>query len=62
VPWYPVVPILFCLSNAFMFVKSLEYAISATPKSLLASVAVLAVGVGLAFWVESHEPEAENSP
>ena len=62
VPWYPVLPLLFCLSNAFMFFKSLDYAILMTPRSLAASVAVLAVGAGLGFWVESHEPEAQNSP
>ena len=62
VPWYPVLPLLFCLSNAFMFFKSLDFAILKTPWSLLASVVVLVVGAGLGFWVESHEPEAQHSP
>jgi amino acid transporter len=61
VPWYPVVPLLFCLSSAFMIIKSLDYAMAVTPKSFTASIVVLVVGVGLAFWVESKEPEAQNS-
>ncbi len=61
VPWYPVLPLLFCLSNAFMFVKSLDYAVLMTPWSLLASVAVLAAGAGLGFWVDAHESKARNS-
>ena len=61
-PFYPILPLLFCLSNAFMFFKSLDYAIFATPKSLAASVVVMAIGAGLAFWVESREPHVENSP
>jgi amino acid transporter len=50
VPWYPAVPLLFCLSNAFMFIKSLEYAILTTPRSFAASIVVLAAGAGLAFF------------
>ena len=55
VPLYPLVPVLFCLANAFMFYKSLTYAIDTTPWSLAISAAVLAVGIGLAFWVENRE-------
>ena len=55
VPLYPVLPLLFCLSSAYMFYKSLDYAIEKTPWSLLASMGVLAIGGGLSFWVESCE-------
>ena len=36
VPFYPAVPLLFCLSSAFMLVKSLEYAVDVTPYGLAA--------------------------
>jgi amino acid transporter len=62
VPWYPVLPLLFCLANAFMLYKSVPYAFVMTPNSMLASVVVLAIGAVLAFWVEAHDPKAENSP
>jgi amino acid transporter len=51
-PFYPVLPLLFCLANAYMFFKSLDYAIEHTPWGLVASIAVLAIGAGLGFWVE----------
>jgi amino acid transporter len=62
VPWYPVLPLLFCLSNAFMFFKSLEHAIDTTFWSFLASIGVLAVGAGLGICVETQESRAENLP
>jgi basic amino acid/polyamine antiporter, APA family len=49
VPFYPVVPLLFCLSSAFMFFKSLDYAVATTPWGLLASTAILGIGVVLSF-------------
>ncbi len=49
VPFYPVVPLLFCLSSAFMFFKSLDYAYEQTPWGLLASAAVLGLGASLTF-------------
>jgi amino acid transporter len=44
VPFYPVVPLLFCLSSAFMFFKSLDYAVAQTPWGLLASAGMLGLG------------------
>jgi amino acid transporter len=61
-PWYPVLPFLFCLSNAYMFFKSLDFAILTTPWSTLASVAVLAAGAVLGVWVETKETTVKNSP
>ncbi len=49
VPFYPVVPLLFCLSSAFMFYKSLDFAIGQTPWGLLASAVVLGIGAVLSF-------------
>jgi len=49
VPFYPVVPFLFCLSSAFMFFKSLDYAVEQTPWGLLASAVVLGIGGLLSF-------------
>ena len=48
-PFYPVLPLLFCLSCGFMFFKGLEYAARETRWGLLASVVVLGIGGVLAF-------------
>ena len=48
VPFYPVVPLLFCLSSAFMFFKSLDYAVAQTPWGLSASAVMLGIGALLA--------------
>ena len=51
VPLYPLVPLLFCLTNAYMLRASLAY----TGWGALVGVAVLAIGVpvlGVARWVE----------
>ena len=53
VPFYPVVPLLFCLSSAYMFFKSLDYAYEHTFWGLAASAAMLGIGAFLAF-VESY--------
>ena len=49
VPFYPVVPLVFCLSSAFMFFNTLEYAYTHTPWGLLASTVVLGIGAALSF-------------
>ena len=49
VPFYPVLPLLFCLSSGFMFFKSLDYAVEQTPWGLLATAVVLGLGALLAF-------------
>ncbi len=54
-PLYPLLPLLFCLSSGYMFYRSVIYAHATTPLGLLASIAVLAIGGVLAFWVESRE-------
>ena len=51
VPLYPLVPLLFCLTNAYMLVASLVY----TEWGALVGVAVLAFGVpvlAIARWIE----------
>jgi basic amino acid/polyamine antiporter, APA family len=49
VPLYPLVPLAFCLSSAYMFVKSLEYAATHTPYGLIASAVILGIGAVLSF-------------
>jgi amino acid transporter len=49
VPFYPVVPLLFCLASAYMFFESLDYAFGQTPWGLAASGAVLGIGAILSF-------------
>jgi len=56
VPWYPLVPILFCLSSLFMFYASLTYAIECGRYQPLWAVAVMLVGVGLSFF----DPEPKD--
>jgi hypothetical protein len=49
VPFYPVVPLLFCLSSAFMFFNSLDFAVGHAPWGLLASALVLGLGAVLSL-------------
>ncbi len=50
VPLYPLIPILFCLSSAFMLYSSIDYAISQRRAEALWSIIVLGVGVLLCFY------------
>jgi basic amino acid/polyamine antiporter, APA family len=56
VPLYPVVPIVFCLSNLFMSYKSLTYAAHQQPYWVLASAAILLVGLLLSFLEPAEKP------
>jgi basic amino acid/polyamine antiporter, APA family len=56
VPFYPVVPLVFCGASVFMLSKGLVYAIKETPGGLLVSLVVLGIGAALA-WMESHLPQ-----
>jgi amino acid transporter len=49
VPFYPLLPLLFCLSSAFMFFKSLDFAVGHAPWGLLASGVVLGLGALLSL-------------
>ena len=49
VPFYPALPLVFCLFSAYMFYKSLDYAFTQTPRSLLASAVVLVLGALLSL-------------
>jgi basic amino acid/polyamine antiporter, APA family len=51
VPFYPIIPLLFCGASVFMLSKGLDYAMSQTPWGLLASLAVMGAGAVLA-WLE----------
>ncbi len=50
VSWYPVTPILFCGSCAFMIYSSVSYALATEPMSLILSSGVLLTGV-IAYWL-----------
>lgn len=49
VPWYPLVPLVFCISNGFMIYSSLTYAIEKQPYGVLASVGIIGLGFLLSF-------------
>ena len=49
VPLYPLAPLLFCLSSAFMFYNTLDYAIKQTPCGLAVSTAMLGIGAVLSL-------------
>lgn len=50
VPWYPLTPILFCLSSLFMLYSSLSYAVEKGSHEPLWAVAIMFVGVVLSFF------------
>jgi amino acid transporter len=50
VPWYPVLPLVFCLSSVFMVYSSLTYAMKEQPYGMYASVGILAAGFVLSFF------------
>ena len=49
VPWYPVLPILFCLSSSFMLYACLRYAMTAGSTESLWAVVLMLVGVAMSF-------------
>ena len=49
VPLYPVIPLVFCLSSAYMSYSSTTYAISRQPYAVGVSVGVLILGLALSF-------------
>jgi amino acid transporter len=55
VPLYPWVPLVFCLSSAFMILASLEYALSDGSYEALLTVAVLSVGLVLCLFDRSRD-------
>jgi len=50
VPGYPLTPIIFCLSSAYMVYASLSYAIENRSWEAIWSIAILLVGVALCFY------------
>lgn len=56
VPLYPIVPILFCLTCAYLLYSSLVYTRSLDLNAgTIAGVAVLVAGIPLAFWVKRQQ-------
>jgi amino acid transporter len=49
VPFYPIVPLVFCLFCAYLFFQSFPYALEKAPWPLAASGVVLAIGAALSF-------------
>jgi len=60
VPWYPLIPVAFCLSSLFMVYSSLSYAIENRTYEALWSLAILAAGVVLACLVGKARPEGNG--
>ena len=56
VPGYPVTPILFCLSSAFMVYSSVDYAVRNHSWEAIWSIAILLVGVAMSFYSNHHAP------
>jgi amino acid transporter len=66
VPGYPVTPILFCLSSAFMVYSSVRFAIEHHSWEAVWSIAILLVGVVMSFYESCRmdfpvRPGAENA-
>ncbi len=55
VPWYPLLPVAFCLSSLFMVYASLTYAFENKTYEALWAVGILAVGVLLSFFDPPRE-------
>ncbi len=58
VPLYPLLPLLFCATSAFLLYSSLAY----TGVGALVGVAVLVAGAALLPFLEPSPPEPESSP
>ncbi len=50
VPWYPITPILFCLSSLFMLYASLAYTVKQGSHQPVWAVVIMLVGVALSFY------------
>jgi amino acid transporter len=50
VPWYPLMPILFCLSSLFILYSSLAYALKQGSYEPIWAVAMMLIGVALSFY------------
>jgi len=59
VPWYPVIPVIFCLSCSYMIYASLTYAIENRSWEALWSIALLAIGGVLFFF--SPKAKTQNA-
>lgn len=58
VPLYPLLPLLFCATSAYLMYASLAY----TGVGALVGVAVLAVGGGLLLFIDPSQHPTEESP
>lgn len=59
VPWYPLTPILFCLSSLFMIHASLTYAISNRSYEAFWSIVIMVVGLVLCFVSPQSKPASQ---
>ena len=50
VPWYPVIPLIFCASCAFMLVRSSMYALEQEPAEALIVAGLLLLGIPLCIF------------
>lgn len=61
VPGYPVTPLLFCLSSAFMVWSGLKYAVENRSWEALWSIAILLVGVTMSFCQPRRRSPGQSS-
>jgi len=62
VPWYPIVPVLFCLSSLFMVWASVSWAIDHRSWEAIWSIAILLVGVAFCFYDPRPTQPAATPP
>lgn len=60
VPGYPVTPVVFCLSSAFIVYESLAYAVANGSWEAFWSLGLLAVGVIMSFFVSGPADSAKD--
>ncbi len=60
VPGYPVTPMLFCLSSAWMVYAGVRYAFQHQSWEAIWSIAILLVGVAASFWKRGDEPSSRD--
>jgi len=61
VPFYPITPVLFCLSSLFMLYSSVDYAFKNRSPEVFWCVVILVVGLAACFWdVKGKQAESQD--
>lgn len=61
VPWYPILPLLFCLSSLFMVYASLSWAVDNRGYEAIWAVALVLIGLVLCFYDPRPNSRANNA-